>query len=137
STVFGSAVAITAVDNSHGTWQYSANGSSWSNISGVSNGNALLLGTSYSVRFVPNADWNGGSSLSYKTWNGSGHSAGSSVDASSTTYFSSNAATATITVNAVNDAPVLGGVSVTLAYGEGQSAKAIDASITITDADSP
>ncbi|PKO57197.1 MAG: hypothetical protein CVU28_00020 [Betaproteobacteria bacterium HGW-Betaproteobacteria-21] len=137
SSVFGSAVAITSIDNSHGTWQYSSNGTSWSNIGSVSTSNALLLSTGYSVRFVPSTDWSGGSSLSYKVWNGSGYSAGASVDTSSTAYFSANAANATIAINAVNDAPVLGGASATLDYDEGQGARTIDSSITVTDADSP
>ena len=45
------------------------------------------------------------------------------------------AATSTITVAKVNDAPVLADAGATLAYTEGDSASVIDSSLTITDVD--
>lgn len=108
SSVFGSAVAITAADNTHGQWQYSSNGgSSWSNFGSVTASSARLLNSTYTVRFVPDADWNGGSSLTYRTWDGTTFTAGTTTDASSAgTHFSANTANASITVNAVNDVPL-------------------------------
>src|SRR5262249_35057192 len=116
NSVFASSVAITAVDNSHGTWQYSSNGgNAWTNFGGVTAGSARLLDTTYSLRFVPNADWNGSATLTYRAWTGSGGTAGGTADASSGGgNFSANTADAAITVNAVNDAPVLAAASPTL-----------------------
>ncbi|WP_172730226.1 hypothetical protein, partial [Neorhizobium tomejilense] len=47
----------------------------------------------------------------------------------------SNAGTASITVTATNEAPVISNVGGTLAYTENDAAKVIDSSITISDAD--
>ncbi|QNJ13758.1 putative cadherin domain-containing protein [Synechococcus sp. A18-46.1] len=47
----------------------------------------------------------------------------------------SSAVTSTISVAAVNDAPVISGASATLAFSEGNGATIIDSSLTITDAD--
>ncbi len=142
NTVFGSAVAITAVDNTHGQWQFTSDGSSWTNFSATTGSNvdiaasARLLSTGYSVRFVPDADWNGTATVSYRVWNGSGFTAGSTADASSAgSYFSANAANATLNVNAVNDAPVLGGAAPTLAYTENAAATVVDSALTLTDVD--
>ena len=40
-----------------------------------------------------------------------------------------------ITVNAVNDRPVIAGAGGTLAYTEGNAATVIDASLTVSDVD--
>lgn len=107
NSVFASKVAITAVDNTHGQWQYSSNGgTSWNNFGNVVATSARMLDTTYSVRFVPDANWNGGSTMTYRVWNGSGFTAGSTGDASvGGGNFSANTANASITVNAVNDVP--------------------------------
>jgi len=118
---FGGAAAITSVNNTNGYWQYQASGGSWTDFSATRGSNvdlgasARLLGSTYSVRFVPNADWNGSSSLSYKTWDGGTYSAGG-TNAATDAHFSSGAANASLTVNPVNDAPVLtSGTTVNLA----------------------
>jgi hypothetical protein len=49
----------------------------------------------------------------------------------------SNTATRTITVAAVNDAPVVTMTASALAFTEGNGATAVDAGLTVTDADSP
>jgi hypothetical protein len=48
----------------------------------------------------------------------------------------SNVVTASVTVTAVNDAPVLNAAAGSLGYTENQAATAIDALLTVTDADS-
>jgi hypothetical protein len=48
----------------------------------------------------------------------------------------SNTATRTITVAAVNDAPVVTMTASALAFTEGNGATAVDAGLTVTDADS-
>ena len=107
-----SGIAVTSVDNSNGAWQYSTDGgSTWNAFGSPSNANARLLSADASsyVRFVPNANWNGTvSGLSFRAWDQTSGSAGSVADASAnggSTAFSSATATASITVNSVNDAP--------------------------------
>ena len=55
-------IAVTAVDNAHGAWQYSTDGgSSWTAFGSPSGSVARLLGADANsrVRFVPNGNWNG------------------------------------------------------------------------------
>ena len=115
STVFGSPIAVTAVDNTHGTWQYSSDGTTWNNFSSTTGSvvniasSARLLSNTDLVRFVPDADWNGTAKLSYRTWDGGGYTSGGTADASGTGggHFSANAADANQTVTPVNDPPVI------------------------------
>ncbi|HTT38056.1 MAG TPA: cadherin-like domain-containing protein, partial [Burkholderiales bacterium] len=107
-----SGIAVTLVDNTNGTWQYSTNGgSTWTAFGTPSNSAALLLAADANtyVRFVPNANWNGTvSGLTFRAWDQTSGTAGSTYDTTSnggTTAFSSATATANITVNSVNDAP--------------------------------
>jgi|GEM_PF-2589188 len=106
-------IALTAVDTSHGTWQYSTNGGTdWTNVGAVAGTNALLLRDTDLLRFQPTADWNGtlASALTFRAWDQTTGSAGTYVDTSTnggSTAFSSATETAAQVVNAVNDAPVL------------------------------
>jgi VCBS repeat-containing protein len=64
-------IAIIAVDNTNGSWQYTTDGSTWNG--GTPNQyNALLLAAdaNNAVRFVPNADYNGTvtNGISYYAW---------------------------------------------------------------------
>ena len=53
-------IAVTAIDNTNGTWQYSTDGgTNWTNIGAAADNNALLLRDTDLVRFQPDADWNG------------------------------------------------------------------------------
>src|SRR5262249_33744256 len=112
-------IAVTALVGGNGSWEYSVDGgTSWSAIGSVSNSSALLLRASDRLRFVPdglNADV---VSVSFRAWDQSSGSAGSKADVSSnagSTAFSSAIETASLTVTAVNDAPVLADTVVTLA----------------------
>ncbi|MEO8004092.1 MAG: DUF4347 domain-containing protein [Betaproteobacteria bacterium] len=81
-------IAVTAVDNTNGSWQYSINaGGTWSAFSSPSDTNALLLRSSDLVRFVPNADWNGtvANGLTFRAWDQTTGTAGSTTNAVSTT----------------------------------------------------
>ncbi len=107
-------IAVTAVDNAHGTWEYSTNGgSSWNPFGSPAPTVARLLAAdanSY-VRFVPNANWNGSVSggLTFQAWDRTSGMAGGTADATvngGTTAFSTASAAASIVVNSVNDAPV-------------------------------
>lgn len=62
-------IAVVALDNTKGAWQYyNTVGRIWYNIEPVSNSNAFLLLKSEKIRFVPAKDWNGTASISFKLW---------------------------------------------------------------------
>ncbi len=115
-------IAITATANGNGAWQYSLDGgTNWNAVGAVSNSSALLLRGSDRVRFVPDGLNATTASLGYRAWDQTSGSAGSLADAGSnggTTAFSTAADSASLTVAAVNDAPVLSnGATVTLTAG--------------------
>ncbi|MBR8829914.1 MAG: hypothetical protein N5P05_000544 [Chroococcopsis gigantea SAG 12.99] len=64
------AIAVFGVDNTNGTWQYQIEGGAWTNFdfSGANAGRALLLDSSDRIRFVPNANYNGISTFSFRAW---------------------------------------------------------------------
>lgn len=115
-------VAVTAVDNANGKWQYSTNGgASWTDFGTPSDSIARLLAASDYVRFVPNQDYSGTATITYRAWDRTSGVAGNTVDLSGAnsygtykptptgdeTAYSATKQTATLTVTAVNDAPVL------------------------------
>ena len=105
-------LAIVGADNSNGTWQYTLDGTNWFDVGSVATDNALLLAAdaTSSFRFTPDSDWNGTTGmLQYKAWDQTSGTAGTYVDASvsgGTTAFSGTSGSV-LTVNAVNDAPVV------------------------------
>ncbi len=103
------AIAVTSVDDSNGTWQYSTDGgTTFAAIGPVSANSALLLDASAMVRFVPDADYNGTATFTYKAWDQStGSNGDTGVDTTSGTAFSAASETASIVVTPVADAPVL------------------------------
>ncbi|MGE5610929.1 MAG: hypothetical protein ACM359_16890, partial [Bacillota bacterium] len=106
-------IAITAVDTTHGTWEYTTDGgTTWTAIAGVANTTALLLAADANtrVRFVPTANWNGTvtAGLTFRAWDQTTGTAGATADTTTngtTTAFSTATAQANIAVNAVNDVP--------------------------------
>ncbi len=108
-------IAVTAVDNTYGAWEYTTNGGvNWYALAGVSETSALLLDVDAdtAVRFVPNANWNGtvAAGLTFRAWDHASGFAGTQVDASvngGSTAFSATTATAGIVVNPANDPPQL------------------------------
>ncbi len=106
------AIAVTAVDNAHGTWQYQLAGqSTWANIA-TSATNSLLLGAAEKVRFIPEAGWFGEATFTFRAWDQSEGAAGSLADSSitgGTAAFSADSDTVSVTVlpAAQNQAPVL------------------------------
>ncbi len=124
-------IAITAVDNTNGTWYYNHASGGWTAISGVTASTALLLADTDLVRYVPNADYNGSATggITFKAWDQTTGTAGTTAGNDTTAgsgigvgaQFSSNSASAAITVTAVNDAPVLSDTVVTMA-NEAQNA---------------
>ncbi|MDD4649357.1 MAG: DUF4347 domain-containing protein [Desulfoplanes sp.] len=76
-SVFGKDIAVSQVDDTHGDWQYSLdNKNTWTSFS-ASNGSVInisdsarLLDTTDFIRFIPDSDWNGETSVEFYTWNG-------------------------------------------------------------------
>jgi VCBS repeat-containing protein len=89
-------------------------------LAGPSHG-TLTLNESGSFTYTPAENFNGSDSFTYKANDGSADS---------------NTATVSITVNAVNDAPVVTTSVSVLAYTENDPATAIDTSLTVSDVDS-
>lgn len=109
-------IAVTDPDNSNGQWQYSTDGGeSWSNLGNrLSDTRARLLAADDEgmnrVRFMPDEDYNGEASLTFRAWDQTSGENGRRADVSNnggTTAFSAETATAMITVIAVNDPPVI------------------------------
>ncbi|MEO1331712.1 MAG: Ig-like domain-containing protein, partial [Pseudomonadota bacterium] len=105
----GLGIAVTGVDDANGTWEYSLDGATWATLDG-SDGAARLLDLESEIRFTPDADFNGTATISYRAWDRTTGLAGDAVDVTSNggvTAFSALTETATATITAVNDAPVL------------------------------
>ncbi len=115
------AIAVTEIDNTNGLWYYSSNnGSSWNAFSDSSGIlpltsarllDATLTGSSTNkLRFVPNANWSGTTTIKYRAWDKSSGTAAGVLDLTGTFVsgqepFSSAEETATLTISSVNDAP--------------------------------
>jgi choice-of-anchor C domain-containing protein len=107
-------IAITATTSGNGSWEYSTNGgSSWSLIGTVAGNSALLLRSTDMLRFVPDGQSATTGDITFRAWDQTGATAGqhgTKVDTSAnggTTVFSSATETASITITAVNDTPVV------------------------------
>jgi hypothetical protein len=103
-------LAITGV-SSKGTLHYSTNGgSTWQELSTPpSESSALLLSATARVFFKPNLHYNGAiaDAITFKAWDGTFGTNGATGVDTSAPAFSLASDTASITINAVNDAPVL------------------------------
>ncbi|MFO0455309.1 MAG: Ig-like domain-containing protein, partial [Planctomycetota bacterium] len=116
------AIAITGLNTSNGTWQYSLNGgTSWLTINAElinnqTNELALLLGPTAQLRLLPFGDLNGSLSnaITFRAWDQAIGSEGQYTVITSTggsSPFSTASDSATITVMAVNDAPTFAPVA--------------------------
>lgn len=114
----GQGVAIFATANNGpadgGTWQYKlASGGGWVNFASagaITATSALLLGSTDSVRFVPDQLNGTTATFSYYLWDGASGGIAARANVSvrgGATAFSTASDVATITVSPVNDAPVL------------------------------
>jgi DNA-binding transcriptional MerR regulator len=105
------AIAISSVDNARGTWQYKLSSTTtWTafNFSGSNAGKVLLLDSNASIRFVPNANYNGTATFTFKAWDKSAGVEGTYTYFSATSPALSVASdTASITITPVNDAPIV------------------------------
>ncbi|MEG4021326.1 esterase-like activity of phytase family protein, partial [Microcoleus sp. S13C4] len=114
-------IAVTATDNTNGSWEYSTDsGSTWTAFGTPSTAAArLLAGNNASIRFVPNADYNGTANITYQAWDGTTTNSGTTTtftnrgtgDISTASSmgglaaFSTASETATITVKPPNNPP--------------------------------
>ena len=113
-------LAVIAVDNTNGTWQFSMdNGTNWAPFGTPDSLNARLLAANATtrVRFLPNLNFNGtvDPGLTFRAWDQTSGTNGNTADVSivgGTTAFSIAIETASITVNPVNDQPTADSQSV-------------------------
>jgi hypothetical protein len=141
-------IAITGLNAGNGTWQFSVNGgASWQNVGAVSFSSALLLRSSDRVRFVPDGIKGTSASITYRAWDQTDITAGlqgtkaNASGAGGSTPYSIGSDTASITVTAVNDAPLVTASGGSAAFVEGDGVAStpvvIDSGLTVIDADSP
>ncbi|WP_020468704.1 right-handed parallel beta-helix repeat-containing protein [Zavarzinella formosa] len=101
-------LAVTATTGD-GTWQVKV-GTKWQPIDGVSDTTAYLLKGTDSIRFLPNANWYGNATITYRAWSvlqGSGGVDPKRGNVTTGSQFSVESETAVVQVTPVNDAPVL------------------------------
>ncbi|MCP4344248.1 MAG: PKD domain-containing protein, partial [Desulfobacterales bacterium] len=104
------AIAVISLDNTNGAWEYSSNGTDWSDLEDDMSGGAVLLDETYRIRFVPDPGWSGTASFTFRAWDMSSGEPGQTADpgeGGDETAFSSASDEAVITVNMINNAPVL------------------------------
>ncbi|MBD2502393.1 DUF4347 domain-containing protein [Anabaena azotica] len=108
-------IAVTAAATSFGSWWYTTNnGVNWYQLGTVSSTSARLLAANASTRlyFQPNANFNGtiNNAITFRAWDqtsGTNGGLASTTTNGGSTAFSTAIDTASITVNPVNDAPVV------------------------------
>ncbi len=137
------AIAVTIVDNTNGVWQYSLDGgSSWNNFSGTTgssvdiSSSARLLNPTHRIRFVPDSNYSGTATFTFRAWDQSSGTGGGTANASSgggSTAFSMATDTTSITVSAVNDAPSFSGLDGTPTFNQGGSPVTLDSDVTVSD----
>jgi hypothetical protein len=102
-------IAVTAVDNTNGAWQYSTDGGTiWNAFGSPTGATARLLAADANtyVRFVPNVNWSGTASggLTFRAWDQTTGTAGATADTTTnggSSAYSAATASASITVSAV------------------------------------
>ena len=139
--------AVIEVGASNGTWQYSIDaGTSWLNFGAVTNNTAVLLNTNARIRFVPQQNFSGQTSLTFRAWDrSSGMNGDTNVNVAingEDTAFSSATETATLDVLANNDPPQLdangslsGGDFTTSFISDGGDVQIVANDATLVDVD--
>jgi hypothetical protein len=105
-------IAVTAVNTSGGTWQYSLDGgTNWNTLTASATSALLLAADAQSrIRFVPAANFNGTvtGGLTFRAWDRSSGAAGGTANTSTSggsTAFSLQSASIDMVVSPVNDPP--------------------------------
>ena len=105
-------IALTGTTGS-GTWAYSLDGTTFTNVGTVAESSALLLPYNAVLRYTPDVGNGGTATITYHAWDTTGGASTGTVDLSQTgatggsTAYSTATDTASLTVTAVNHAPVL------------------------------
>ena len=141
-------IAVIGIDNSNGKWQYRLNGTTtWLDFTAVSSISATLLSSDERVRFVPHPNYAGSASFTFRAWDRSGNSPIGATNINTninggTSPFSAAQANATITINSINDVPILdlngaaSGREFTASFIEAQGPVAIvSPTLTLQDVD--
>ena len=107
-------IALTGLTGARdGRWQYSLNGVTWRAVPDVSVERALLLRDTDQIRFLPNLNFNGNVSVTYRAWDRTRGSAGSLAhlglagNTGGSSPFGLSSSVAQMTITPVNDRPVL------------------------------
>jgi|GEM_PF-1558738 len=141
-----SGMAVTGTSG-NGTWQYSTDGTTWTDFGSVGDDAALLLSSSTQVRYVPDGENGETAALTFRGWDQTSGSASTNgapqtADTGSnggSTAFSAAAATASITVSSVNDAPVLdagdGSTAFSGGAGSAKTPVAVAPDLSVADVD--
>ena len=135
-------IAVTGADTTVGRWWYTTDGgASWSALGAVSDASARLLAADEDTRlyFEPTADWNGtlSAAITFRAWDRTSGANGTLADATGggAAGFSSQTDTASLTVDAVDDAPRLATSADALPYAEDAGAVAVDAGLVLSEVD--
>ncbi|MBD2412417.1 DUF4347 domain-containing protein [Nostoc calcicola FACHB-3891] len=135
-------IAITTTNTSNGSWWYTTNnGQNWYSLGTVSNSSARLLAADANTRvyFRPSSNFNGtiNNAITFRAWDqtsGINGNLGNTSTNGGSTAFSSTTDTAAITINPVNDAPVIAPIFFNIP--ENVSNGTIIRTLTATDVDS-
>ncbi|MFH0824341.1 MAG: cadherin domain-containing protein [Pseudomonadota bacterium] len=134
-------IAVTGADTSHGSWEYTIDGTTWRALGTPADTAARLLAADADtrVRFIPAADYNGSitDALTFRAWDrttgANGGTANVTVNGGAAA-FSSAYDTAGLTVDAVNDGPT----DISLSndtIGENAGLNAVVGNFSVTDPD--
>lgn len=144
------AMAVTAVDNTNGVWQYSTdNGSSWSNFSDSSGEVSLvtasrLLDGSASgastnkIRYVPAINSTDSATFTFRAWDKASGTVGGTADTTSSgavTAFSLASDTASISVSGGNALPETSTLPSVISFSEDTTGNINLSALTLSDAD--
>ncbi|HEV7368279.1 cadherin-like domain-containing protein, partial [Arenibaculum sp.] len=132
-------VAITATGGLGGTWQYSANGTTWTDFPTIAAGNALLLSGGAFVRFKPGPDSSGEATITYRAWDASSGTAFATAAVATlgtggTAPLSTGEITSILPVTSVNDDPVIGTSGLTVSETAARSGTGIQLDATMLGA---
>jgi sugar lactone lactonase YvrE len=110
---FRDGIAVTGLGGTgNGSWQYSVNGqASWTDFGAVTSANARLLRDTDWIRYVPNPQFSGSATISFRAWDQTDGVAGGVINASGATGGSTSLSdaqeTGSVTVLDSNTAPSL------------------------------
>jgi hypothetical protein len=140
------AIAVIAVNNTFGKWQYSLDGTTWNDFSPTAgkyvfmDKAARILETTHRIRFVPNPDYYGEAAFVFRAWDQSDDSvAGETADISNldtATAFSEIMDYGTIRVEPVDDMPQVVAPIGDVVVNKNADTMEIDLSNIFTDSDS-